>query len=190
VPLIVSNPVLFPEARETDALASLADVTPTMLDLAGVPEPALQGRELTPILARHCTPAGEAAQRSDVDLGALTAHPAPADSVQDAVHFTYDDHQAATATTNGPGQPNRLRAVRVADSKYVAYLDPAGRAAAEYELYDLGRDPNEAENLVDFRTGEVRRQADEPLLRDLQERLRALSDELGTGLPLAPLPPR
>ncbi len=187
VPLIVSNPVLFPEARETDALASLADVTPTMLDLAGAPEPALQGRELTPILARHCAPGREPAERTGIDLGALSAHPAPADSVQDAVHFTYDDHQAATATTNGPGQPNRLRAVRAAGAKYVAYLDPDGKAAPEYELYDLDRDPNEAENLVDFRTGEVHRQADEPLRRELSERLGELCAELETELPPGPV---
>jgi arylsulfatase A-like enzyme len=190
VPLIVSNPVLFPEARETDALASLADVTPTMLDLAGAPEPSLQGRELTPILARHCAPQGELHERSGIDARPLTAHPAPADTVQDAVHFTYDDHQAATATTNGPGQPNRLRAVRDGTAKYVAYLDPAGEAAPEYELYDVARDPCEAENLVDFKTGEVRRLSDQPLLDKLQERLRELSAELETELPFASQPRR
>ena len=31
VPLVVSNPVLFPRRRETDALASLVDVLPTLL---------------------------------------------------------------------------------------------------------------------------------------------------------------
>ena len=37
VPLVFSNPLLFPRARETDALASLVDVLPTMLALAGAP---------------------------------------------------------------------------------------------------------------------------------------------------------
>ena len=35
VPLVVSNPVLFPDAAETDALASLVDVLPTLLSLGG-----------------------------------------------------------------------------------------------------------------------------------------------------------
>ena len=35
VPLVFSNPVLFAEGAETDALASLVDVLPTALSLAG-----------------------------------------------------------------------------------------------------------------------------------------------------------
>ena len=35
VPLVVSNPVLFPEPRESDALVSLVDLVPTFLGLAG-----------------------------------------------------------------------------------------------------------------------------------------------------------
>ena len=40
-----------------------------------------------------------------------------------------------------PGQPNRIRAIRTATGKYAFYFDPRGRAATEYELYDLERDP-------------------------------------------------
>ena len=67
--------------------------------------------------------------------------------------FTYDDHQAGTAFQDAPGQPNRIRCVRDARWKYAVYLDPAGKAAPEYELYDLESDPDEALNLVDKRTG-------------------------------------
>lgn len=67
VPLIISNPRLYPEPRSTGALASLIDVMPTLASLADVPEPdqyGFKGRDLTPIL-------------SD-----------PAASVQDVLHFT------------------------------------------------------------------------------------------------------
>ena len=52
-----------------------------------------------------------------------------------------------------PGQPNRIRCVRDRRWKYAVYLDPDGRVAPEYELYDLESDPDEALNLVDKRTG-------------------------------------
>ena len=126
VPLVVSNPELFPEPLESDALASLVDVVPTMLGLAGGPVDAdrFDGRDLGPVLR------GES------------------DSVRDAVLFTYDDHQAGTAFQNAPGQPNRIRCVRDGRWKYAIYLDPAGDAAPEYELYDLEADPDEALNLA------------------------------------------
>jgi len=181
VPLVISNPILFTEPRETDALASLADVTPTMLALAGArPDPGIQGRDLTPVLARHSAPSPEPLDRSGIRIDPVTDHPAPADTIQDAIHFTYDDHQAGTAMTEAPGQPNRVRAVRDAGAMYAVYLDPAGREAPEYELYDLERDPNEVTNLVDHRTGEVRDAAAEPLRRRLADRLDALCAELGT----------
>jgi len=183
VPLIISNPVLFPEARETDALASLADVTPTMLALAGIGEAPVQGKPLLPVLARNSEPEHDRLGRSPVGLGPVISHPAPADSVRDAIHFTYDDHQAGTAMTNAPGQPNRVRAVRDAAGKYVAYFDPEGKAAPEYELYDLERDPNETDNLVELSAGTAKRSADQRLRSSLAERLRADSEAFGTGLP-------
>ena len=44
IPLVISNPVLFPEPKETEALGSLVDVLPTILDLAGEPEGGRGGR--------------------------------------------------------------------------------------------------------------------------------------------------
>ena len=40
VPLVISNPVLFPKPQETEALGSLVDVLPTLLDVAGDSERA------------------------------------------------------------------------------------------------------------------------------------------------------
>jgi arylsulfatase A-like enzyme len=131
VPFVVSNPRLFDGPRESDALVSLVDVVPTLLGLSGEANgaPRFDGRDLGPLIR------GEA------------------DSVRDAVLFTYDDHQAGTAFQNAPGQPNRIRCVRDARWKYAVYLDPTARTPAEYELYDLDSDPDEALNLVDKRSG-------------------------------------
>ncbi|MEA2377452.1 MAG: choline-sulfatase [Thermoleophilaceae bacterium] len=166
VPLVISNPVLFPEPRQSDALVSLVDLVPTLLGLSGDPaEPQrFDGLDLGPILSG----AGE--------------------SVRDAVLFTYDDHQAGTAFQDVPGQPNRIRCVRDARWKYAVYLDPSGEAAPEYELYDLDSDPHERLNLVDKRTGRGRNeQAERERLR-LHERLERACAASGTLTPPLPSP--
>jgi choline-sulfatase len=166
VPLVISNPGLFPQARQSDALVSLVDLVPTLLGLTSRPGPAerFDGIDLAPILS-----------------GAT-------DSVRDAVLFTYDDHQAGTAFQDVPGQPNRIRCVRDARWKYAIYLDPSGGTAPEYELYDLESDPDEAVNLVDKHTG---RAAFEPAERErlrLHERLERACAETGTLSPALPPP--
>lgn len=60
-------------------------------------------------------------------------------AVQDYVVFTYDDYRSGL---NGPvtllfGKTARVRAVREARYKLAEYWDPLGRAASEWELYDL-----------------------------------------------------
>ncbi|MCL2639719.1 MAG: sulfatase-like hydrolase/transferase [Phycisphaerales bacterium] len=50
VPLIISNPKLFP-AQRTAAMTELTDLAPTILELAGLPiHPGMQGRSLLPLL--------------------------------------------------------------------------------------------------------------------------------------------
>jgi len=181
VPLVVSNPLLFPRPAETDALASLIDVVPTMATLSGAEAPpGAQGADLGPLLARHAAPERGVVERAAVDLGAVLERTPPADAVRDSIHFSYDDHQAATAQADAPGQPNRVRCVREARMKYATYLDPEGRKAPEHEMYDLERDPDERHNLVDHRTGEPRRPADRAERDRLAELLRAQMAELGT----------
>jgi arylsulfatase A-like enzyme len=99
---------------------------------------------------------------------------------------TYADQQAGTAFQDVPGQPNRIRCVRDARWKYAIYLDPSGKAAPEYELYDLETDPNEATNLLDKRTGwAVNETAERERLR-MHERLERACRASGTLEPQLP----
>jgi arylsulfatase A-like enzyme len=182
VPLVFSNPALFADAAETDALASLVDVVPTLLSLGGREANGdLRGRDLTPVMAASANPDAELAQRAEVALSHVLDHPSPAPSVQDAIHFTYDDHQAATAMQDAPGQPNRIRAIRTRDAKYAFYFDPEGHGQTEYELYDLERDPLEVENLLGVRTGEPCSVAAGALHAELSERLDQAMAECRTA---------
>jgi choline-sulfatase len=186
IPLVVSNPLLFPKPVETAALASLVDILPTIASLTGAQvDNEAKGRDLSPLLAARAVPETECLRRTPVDLSAITDHPAPAESVQEEIHFTYDDHQAATALQDVPGQPNRVRAIRTAKAKFALYFDPAGKARSEYEMYDLERDPLEERNLVDRGNGEPSSEADRPLRNDLKERLRGLMDTNGSAPPIS-----
>ncbi len=153
VPLVVSNPLLFEHAAESDAAVTLVDLVPTLLGIAEAPaDGTLDGASLCGVLAHHARPDLDAVRSSGSDFkGILDA--APQAAVRDQILFTYDDHQAATAQQEAPGQPNRIRCVRDSRWKYAVYLDPQRRASPEFELYDLEADPCEASNLVDKSTG-------------------------------------
>ncbi|HEY7266235.1 MAG TPA: sulfatase/phosphatase domain-containing protein, partial [Solirubrobacterales bacterium] len=181
VPLVVSNPLLFPDGAETDAMASLVDVLPTMLEMGGIEAPdGLRGRDQTPVLADAASPEREPLGLSKVDLSPVAEHAEPASSVRDHVHFTYDDHQAGTAMTEAPGQPNRIRAIRTPEAKYAFYFDPEGRRRTEYELYDLERDPLEVDNQLGVRSGAPRNRAAGALHRELSERLQEVMEACRT----------
>jgi arylsulfatase A-like enzyme len=182
VPLVFSNPALFRSPAETDAFASLIDLVPTLLSLGGAQANGdLQGCDLTPVIADAAgAPDGELANRAGVELSPVLTHASPAPSVQDSIHFTYDDHQAATAMRDAPGQPNRIRAIRTRDAKYAFYFDPHGKAQTEYELYDLDRDPLEVQNLLGVRSGIARSPAAEKLHAELRERLDRSMDRCHT----------
>src|ERR1700691_4251818 len=57
VPLIVRNPKLFPEPRETEALCNHLDLLPTILDLAGVAGPGSYaiGNSVVPVIKNPAT---------------------------------------------------------------------------------------------------------------------------------------
>lgn len=170
VPLVLSNPLLFPSPLETDAAASLVDVVPTLLELAGAPaQGTIDGLSLCGEMARAARPDPAALRAAAVDMtGALEAAPVAA---REHVLFTYDDHQAGTNRQEAPGQPNRVRCVREGRFKYAAYLDPAGRVPAEHELYDLQADPLEMRNLLERDTARPRTPAAAAQLGRLREAL-------------------
>jgi choline-sulfatase len=121
VPLIVSNPCLFPTPQSTDAFASLVDVLPTLARLGRVAEPeqyGFMGRDLTPILSN------------------------PKASVQDVLHFTYEDDVFPVTGADC------IRAIVEPGWKYAVYYDPFTGSPTEYEMYDLARDPLEMTNLA------------------------------------------
>lgn len=138
VPLVISNPLLFPDPVRTDAVASLIDVVPTLATLAQVPDRAswnFLGTDLTPVI---------------VDAAAYPAGPSA--QVQDTVLFTYDDQNCATPDgQNIVTQPNHIRCIRESRWKYTMYFDPSGVVAPQYELYDLDADILELNNLADPR---------------------------------------
>lgn len=185
VPLIVSNPVLFPEGSTTEAPASLCDLLPTFAALAGVDTSGdgIRGRDLTPVLAQAAHPRPEALAASRVDLASVAEHAAPADSVQDHVLFTFDDHQAGSAYQDVSPQPNRIRAVRSKEAMYAVYFDPSGKEESEFELYHMTRDPDQVNNLVNRDNGRVSNADDAALLLRMREALRVECERTGVDLP-------
>jgi arylsulfatase A-like enzyme len=128
VPLVFSNPGLVPESRSCPHPASLVDIMPTLASLLGVePLEGLRGTDLAP----------------------LVRDPA-AEPVQDEVLFTFDDMHAGIGLVPEvlPGAPGRIRCIRERRFKYARYFDAEGRHATEHEMYDLGQDPHELENLA------------------------------------------
>src|SRR5699024_5700415 len=138
VPLVISNPGMFPTGVTTDALSSLVDLMPTLATIAGVtPETragfGFLGTDLSPI----------------VD-DAVANPAAPTREVQDVIHYVFDDWtigqpDGQTAVT----QPNHLRTVRDRTRKFSMYFDPDWVEPPQFEMYDLAADPLELRNLAD-----------------------------------------
>jgi choline-sulfatase len=128
VPLVFSNPRLFPAPRQSDALVSHVDLLPTLASLIDAPDAA----------------------RSDwqgVDYSALVRDPAAA-PVQEDVVFTYDDVRCAQNVVQLVPPPNRIVSIREARYKLARYYDGAGLEPDQWEMYDLETDPDERENLA------------------------------------------
>jgi arylsulfatase A-like enzyme len=129
VPLVISDPALFPRPVRTDALASLVDLMPTLATLADVPhrgEWTLRGRDLTPVIRD------------------AVAHPRrPTATVQDSILSTTDETIGFNpdARPHVITQPAHVRCIREEHWKYAMYFDPDHVAEPQYELYDLRADP-------------------------------------------------
>ena len=107
--------------------ASLVDLVPTLAGLTGVtPPPGLRGTDLSPLLR-------------DPGSG----------PVQDEVLFTFDDMHAGTGKVREVvPAAGRIRCIREPRFKYARYFHAEGSFPAEFEMYDLARDPDELENLA------------------------------------------
>ena len=128
VPLIISSPALFPQARSVDALTSHVDILPTMLGLAGLDAEALR-REIAPNYTAARRLVGRDLSR--LALGALD----PAGVTEPLYFMTDDDPSRGLNQTNWTGiaynsvsQPNHIETViaRLDDGaiwKYSRYFD-------------------------------------------------------------------
>jgi arylsulfatase A-like enzyme len=121
IPLIVHNPKLYPEPLETSAFYDHLDLMPTILDLAGIPDPESYGigKSIVPVMRD------------------------PSQSVQDHTIFSFDDLFFLPASTPG----GHIRAIREGDWTYAVYFGLDG-AGLEYELYNIKNDPGQMSNLL------------------------------------------
>ena len=153
VPLIFSNPRLFPEPRESEALVSAVDFLPTMASLFGAPEEAR-------------------AEWQGVDYSASVLDPEGARPPQRSVVFTWDDWQAGQANPPYLPPPNHIVAVREERWKLARYYDADGQMPDQWEMYDLRTDPPELVNLA--REGYTRTPEQEAAFRRLQAELKVI----------------
>ena len=137
VPMVISNPGLFPAGVTTDALATLVDLMPTLATIADVPAEArarfgFLGRDLSPVIED------------------AVANPAsPTREVQDVIHYVFDDWTIGQPDgQDSVTQPNHLRTVRDRTRKLTMYFDPDWAEPPVFELYDLVADPLEMHNLA------------------------------------------
>ncbi|HEX4668785.1 MAG TPA: sulfatase-like hydrolase/transferase [Solirubrobacterales bacterium] len=150
VPLVYSNPKLFPKPMETDALVSHVDFLPTLASLAGAPKSAR-------------------AKWEGVDYSSLVLHPSSGKSTQDYVVFTYDDFQSGQAHGPYPKPPNHIVAIREGRWKIAKYHDVEHKKAPQWEMYDLKKDPLERTNLA--YKGYERSEAQEKQFQRLKRKL-------------------
>ena len=108
IPLVYSNPRLFPRPESTKALVSHVDFLPTLASLAGAPEASQANWE-------------------GVDYSALVLRPNKAKPKQDYIVFTYDDYQSGQSTGPYPKPPNHVVSIREKRWKLAKYYDVNGQ---------------------------------------------------------------
>lgn len=121
IPLVISNPKLFPHPQSTEAFYCHLDLMPTIADIVGVPADKRQGKgvSIVPVINN------------------------PEASVQTGVLFAYDD--IFFLPEDVPG--GHIRAIREGDWTYAVYYSKDG-SHFEYEMYNLRRDPGQLNNLL------------------------------------------
>lgn len=149
VPMIFSNPSLA-QGKHTRKMASLVDLLPTLASLAGIDKQRL-------------------ATLFDGDnLSAYLFEPDRELPADDHIHFTYDE-----TSTDEPGYPPYIRAVRSHTHKYAVYFQEDG-SDFQYEMYDLVNDPGENNNMAYWETLRQLQQSDQKRFRETMARLEFL----------------
>ncbi len=131
VPLVYSNPKLFPTPQSSDALVSHVDFLPTLAGLVDAPKAAR-------------------ANWQGVDYSPLVLQPKTAKPAQDYIVFTYDDFQSGQAKPPYPKPPNHIVSIREGRWKLARYYDAKklSKVPDQWEMYDLKTDPREEKNLA------------------------------------------
>ncbi|HEU4737674.1 MAG TPA: sulfatase-like hydrolase/transferase [Solirubrobacterales bacterium] len=155
VPLVYSNPKLFPKPVSTDAMVSHVDFLPTLASLAKAPKSARTNWQ-------------------GVDYSGLVLQPKSAKPVQDYVVFTYDDFQSGQAKPPYPKPPNHIVAIREGRWKLARYYDVSKKnpKPPQWEMYDLKTDPLEQKNLA--YEGYERSEREEAQFQRLKRKLAAV----------------
>ena len=155
VPMIISNPKLFPKGTTTSSFSSLIDLVPTIAALTGAASPedlqrqGICGHSLVPIMQD------------------------PNASVRDNAMFYTEDLEYFFDKYMGKKNfyetmPGKIRSIRFEDWMYAVYFTDKG-TQIQYEMYNLTDDPGEMTNLA----WGSRRQANLPRMQELHDRLTA-----------------
>ena len=152
VPLVYSNPKLYPRPLSTDAMVSHVDFLPTLASLAKAPKSAR-------------------APWQGVDYSSLVLEPGRDGATQDYIVFTYDDYQSGQKNGPYPKPPNHIVSIREGRWKLARYYDVAKEnpKQPQWEMYDLKTDPEETENIA--HPGFERSPAQEKQLQRLKRKL-------------------
>ena len=172
VPMIVHNPQAQKRGIVTDAMVTLADITPTVLDWTGVKPPyPLHGRSVLPVLEQETTKGWDSVVLSHVMHEVTMYYPMRTlrDRRYKLIWNMCYQSPFLNAKEVADRSPWRLTIER--GEKYIGkrlvekyvWRDPI-------ELYDLESDPNELVNLADDpKYTNLRREMSERLLKRLRE---------------------
>jgi len=155
VPLIISNPKLFPKGTTTSSFASLIDLVPTIAEITGAASPedlrkmGICGKSLVPVMQD------------------------PNTRVRDNIMFYSEDFQYFFNQFLGMKNtfetiPGKIRSIRFEDWMYAVYFTDKG-TRIQYEMYNLTDDPGEMTNLA----WGSRKRANLKKMQDLHDRLTA-----------------
>ena len=126
VPLIFSNPRLYPSAVETYELVSQVDIAPTLSALF---------------------PSNLDANFAGVDFSSLVLNSGNG-YTQDYTVFTFDDYQGGQKDGPYPGPNRYIVSIREAKYKLAKYYSNVAGIDPEWEMYNLEDDPFEVRNIA------------------------------------------